>query len=84
MAQSRTAPAFPNFRQADADAANAATYLERLTRLLAHGKAFSIDLLELSPGQSVLEVGCGPGPGCDGHGRASWSDRAGGRRRSQP
>jgi ubiquinone/menaquinone biosynthesis C-methylase UbiE len=49
------------WRAVDDDAAEVARYLETATRLLAVMKRKSIDMLKLSNGASVLDVGCGLG-----------------------
>ena len=49
------------WRAVDDDAAEVARYLETATRLLAVVKRRSIDMLRLSNGASVLDVGCGLG-----------------------
>jgi cyclopropane fatty-acyl-phospholipid synthase-like methyltransferase len=49
------------WRAVDDDAAEVARYLETATRLLAVAKRRSIDMLRLSNGASVLDVGCGLG-----------------------
>lgn len=49
------------WRTVDDDAAEVARYLETATRLLAVVKRRSIDMLRLSNGASVLDVGCGLG-----------------------
>lgn len=49
------------WRAVDSNADTAARYLETLTRLLDAQKRQSFDLLQLAPGMSVLEIGCGLG-----------------------
>jgi ubiquinone/menaquinone biosynthesis C-methylase UbiE len=49
------------WRAVDDDAAEVEGYLETVTRLLAVFKRKSIDMLRLSNGASVLDVGCGLG-----------------------
>jgi ubiquinone/menaquinone biosynthesis C-methylase UbiE len=49
------------WRAVDEDAAEVTGYLETVTRLLAAFKRKSIDMLRLSNGASVLDVGCGLG-----------------------
>src|SRR3984957_565327 len=49
------------WRTVDDDAAEVARYLEIATRLLAGVKRRRIDMLRLSNGASVLDVGCGLG-----------------------
>jgi SAM-dependent methyltransferase len=51
----------PGWRAVDDNAAEAARYLETASPLLAVMKRKSIDMLRLSNGASVLDVGCGLG-----------------------
>lgn len=49
------------WRNADAHAAGAALYLDMMTRVLEAQKTQTFDLLNLTPGMSVIEIGCGMG-----------------------
>jgi ubiquinone/menaquinone biosynthesis C-methylase UbiE len=49
------------WRAVDDDAAAVARYLETVTKLLAAFKGKSIDMLRLTHGASVLDIGCGLG-----------------------
>jgi SAM-dependent methyltransferase len=53
------------WRNADAHADNASRYLELLTRVLQTQKTRSIELLNLAPGHSAIEIGCGLGRECE-------------------
>jgi len=49
------------WRNADQHAAGAVRYLEMLTGIVQSHKDRSIELLNLKPGQSAIEIGCGMG-----------------------
>jgi ubiquinone/menaquinone biosynthesis C-methylase UbiE len=49
------------WRAADASADVAARYLEVLTKVLAEQKRQTVDSLDLGPGKSAIEIGCGMG-----------------------
>ena len=53
------------WRNADEHAAGAMQYLEMLTALLQSYKDRSIGLLNLAPGHSAIEIGCGLGRECE-------------------
>jgi ubiquinone/menaquinone biosynthesis C-methylase UbiE len=49
------------WRRIDGQSDAAARYLEMMNRMLAEQKRQSMDFLELEPGMSAIEIGCGLG-----------------------